>query len=126
MGVFDFITKPFRPGDNAVQSEEDLLFSNWYAEKAEKSGINPNPNAPRHYYDYRAAYEAGVEPAYNEELKKWKWPSEFKHDLHPDRYTVSEKDSSVWDTKYDIPAKFEDMIIQSMQRKEYEDQLPLE
>ena len=101
--------------------EEEFL--KWFSERASKSGINPNPYEPEHYYDYKAAYKAGIEPTYNENLKKWKWPSEFKHDLHPDRYIIDKKDLSIHDSKYNKPAKFEDLIIQSFKRKEYESEL---
>jgi len=60
-------------------------FENWYARRAQIMGLNLDPDDPAHHYDYRAAYEAGVEPTQNEE-GKWKWPSQFKKPTHPDRY----------------------------------------
>ena len=96
--------------------EEDFL--KWYSNLAKKSGIDSNPDDPRHYYDYRSAYKAGANMDSAMHL-----PSEFKHDLHPDRYTINKKDLSIYDSKYDKPAKFEDLIIQSFQRKEYEEDL---
>ena len=115
MGLLDFISKPLAP-------EEDPAFMEWYTERAEKSGISQDPDDPEHYYDYRAAHKAGAEPTYNKEIGKWKWPSEFKHDLHPDRYIVK-KDLEIYDTKYEVPAKLEDIIIQSFKRKEYKEDL---
>ena len=110
MAILDFLSKPLKP-------EEDVEFIDWFSNIAERSGVNPNPNDPKHYYDYRAAYEAG---AGLDKLRKL--PSEFKHDLHPDRYTIG-KDLEIYDSKYDKPAKLEDMIIQAFQRKEYEEKL---
>ena len=114
MAILDFLSKPFAP------EEDDSEFLDWYSERSTKTGISSDPYEREHYYDYKAAYKAGAEPAYNEDLKKWKWPSEFKHDLHPDRYIINKKDLSIHDSKYDAPAKFEDMIMQIMQRKEHE------
>ena len=118
MAILDFLSGPLAPS----RDTEDPGFSEWYSEQAEKTGIDPNPDDPRHYYNYREAYEAGEEPTYNEDLKKWKWPSQFKHDLHKDRYIIQE-DLSILDTKYERPAKFEDLIIQSFKRKEYEEDI---
>ena len=97
-------------------------FSDWYSNIAEEVSsstftLNPDPDAPKHYYDYRSAYESGA--SLNE---KKKLPSEFKHDLHPDRYIIG-KDLEIYDSKYEKPAKLEDMIIQAFQRKEYEEKL---
>jgi len=110
MGVLDFLSKPLAP-------EEDVEFSHWYSDIAERSGISPDPDDPRHYYDYRSAYEAGAS------LKdERKLPSEFKHDLHPDRFIIG-KDLEIYDSKYESKASLEDMIIQAFQRKEYEEGL---
>ena len=110
MAILDFLSKPFEP-------EEDVEFLDWYSGVAERSGISPDPDDPKHYYDYRSAYESGV--SLNE---KKKLPSEFKHDLHPDRYIIG-KDLEIYDSKYERPAKLEDMIMQAFQRKEYEEKL---
>ena len=112
MAFLDFLSRPFEP------SEEDTGFSDWYSNIAERADIGPDPDDPRHYYDYRAAYEAGVGPDKRKHL-----PSQFKHDLHPNRYIIDKKDLSIYDTKYEKPAKFEDLIIQAFKRKEYEEGL---
>ena len=110
MGLLDFISKPLAP-------EEDVEFLDWYSGIAERSNLSPNPDDPRHYYDYRAAYEEGVDVDERGHL-----PSAFKHDLHPNRFIVG-KDLEIYDTKYERPAELEDMIIQAFQRKEYEEKL---
>ena len=112
MGLLDFVSKPFDPGQG-----DDPDFLDWYSNMAELSGIDPNPDDPRHYYNYRAAYESGASLD-----KKKHLPSEFKHDLHPNRFIVG-KDLEIYDSKYDKPAKLEDMVMQSFQRKEYEEGL---
>lgn len=53
-------------------------FDKWYEDRAKKLGLNPNPDDPRHFYDYRAAYDAGAEPD-----STGHWPSEFKREGHP-------------------------------------------
>ena len=110
MGLLDFLSKPLEP-------EEDVEFLDWYSGVAEGSGISPDPDDPRHYYDYRSAYEAGARLDERKHL-----PSEFQHDLHPNRYIIG-KDLEIYDSKYEKPAKLEDMIMQAFQRKEYEERL---
>ena len=111
MAILDFLSKPLAP-------EEDVEFSHWYSDIAEKSNLSPDPDDPRHYYDYRAAFEAGAKLDESKHL-----PSEFKHDLHPNRFILDEKTLKIHDSKYDKEAKLEDMIMQSFQRKEYEEGL---
>ena len=110
MAILDFLSKPLAP-------EEDAGFSEWYSDIAERSNLSPDPSDPRHYYDYRAAYEAGVDIDEKKHL-----PSKFKHDLHPDRFVIG-KDLEIYDSKYNRPAELEDIILQSFQRKEYEEDL---
>lgn len=57
-------------------------FNTWYAKRAKKYGLDPNPDDPRHFYDYRAAYKAGAD--IDPETKHW--PSQFKKPGHPNRY----------------------------------------
>src|SRR4051812_32641664 len=65
--------------DSVAPAEDD--FQNWYSNVAAINGLDPNPDAPEHYYDYRAAYSAGATPDSNGH-----WPSEFKAPNHPNRY----------------------------------------
>ena len=109
MAILDFISKPMEP------SEDDPEFQDWYSDVSKRSGISPDPDDPRHYYDYRSAYRAGAELDESKHL-----PSKFKHDLHPDRFIVG-KDLEIYDSKYERKAELEDMILQSFQRKEYEE-----
>ena len=111
MALLDFLSKPLKP------EEEDAGFEEWYSEIARKSDLSPNPDDPRHYYNYRAAHKAGASLGEGKHL-----PSKFKHDLHPNRYIIG-KDLEIYDSKYEVPAKLEDIIIQSFKRKEYEEDL---
>jgi len=50
-------------GMTILDPEQEGLFMDWYAQKAGQYGLDPNPDDPRHYYDYRAAYLAGAGPS---------------------------------------------------------------
>ena len=93
-------------------------FQEWYSKWSKMSDIDPNPDHYKHYYDYRAAFKAGAEPKWNEDLQSYKWDSKFKDDLHPNRY-IFENDKWL-DTKYNKEAAIEDILIQSIKRKEFE------
>ena len=45
-------------------------FEKWYAQRAKRYGLDPNPDSPLHFYDYRSAWKAGVEPD-----EQGHWPS---------------------------------------------------
>ena len=57
---------------------DEGLFHQWYAPRAQKWGLDPDPDNPAHFYDYRAAFRAGAEPD-----EGGHWPSEFKRAGHP-------------------------------------------
>jgi|GEM_PF-2408808 len=63
-------------------SQDEAGFQSWYKANAQKTGLNPNPDAPEHHYDYRAAFRAGVQGP----DETGHWPSEFKADDHPNRF----------------------------------------
>lgn len=66
--------------------EEEKKFQSFYADIAKKSGINPNPDDPRHQYDYRGAWKSGAIPAPDPtDNNRLHWPSQFKDDDHPRR-----------------------------------------
>lgn len=61
----------------------ERAFRKWYGGHAKKLGLDPNPDAPEHHYDYRAAYSAGVGPT---KESGWHWPSKYKRPTHPNRF----------------------------------------
>lgn len=63
------------------QNPDDPKFREWYQQRAQRLGLNPNPDDPLHQYDYRKAFAAGVEPD-----ASGHWPSQFKLPNHPNRY----------------------------------------
>ncbi|KKL18043.1 hypothetical protein LCGC14_2479460, partial [marine sediment metagenome] len=77
--------------------QEEVGFQNWYQQKAGEQGLNPNPDDPLHFYDYRAAFKAGAKPD-----KSGHWPSKFKLKGHPREIvdginTRTGQPVSVWD-----------------------------
>ena len=53
-------------------------FPRWYAARAKRLGLDPNPDAPEHFYDYHAAFQAREEPD-----SQGHWTSRFKKEGHP-------------------------------------------
>ena len=77
-------------------SEDDAEFADAYSKYAEKHGLSPRPDDFKHYYDYRAAYEAG----YLEDDGDGHLPSRFKKAGHPRTYMSPDgKDFSSRPTK---------------------------
>lgn len=66
------------PGAEKLTPRSEEEFQNWYKHYSDTLGLNQDPDAPEHYYDYRSAFLQGAEP--NEEGH---WPSEFKLEGHP-------------------------------------------
>ena len=95
---------------------DEKAFQSWYSNivKKNKGLLAADPDDPKHYYDYRSAFSAGIKAP---NLKKGEhWPSKYKDDLHPNRYI--EQDGGFYDTKYEKKAGIEDIITQRMQRNE--------
>lgn len=84
------------------ESTDDSEFRSWYADRARRLGLNPNPDDPRHHYDYRAAFAAGAEPD-----EAGHWPSQFKDDTHPNRFIggvdTRKYDPSDPDSRFGVP-----------------------
>lgn len=76
---------PFVQVQEANQFDEKA-FRSWYKDYAEKLNLNPNPDDPKHFYDYRAAYMAGEKPD-----ASGHWPSQFKKEGHPKRFILIEE-----------------------------------
>lgn len=65
------------PGILSILGGSD--FDRWYAGVSKETGLSPDPYDPKHYYDYRAAYQAGVRGP----DETGHWPSQFKLPGHP-------------------------------------------
>jgi hypothetical protein len=57
---------------------EEARFRQWYATMAAQQDLNPDPDDPSQFYDYRAAFKAGAKPD-----ATGHWPSTFKKAGHP-------------------------------------------
>ena len=55
---------------------DEQSFRRWYADWAQKLGLDPNPDGQ--FYDYRAAFREGAKPG-----PDGHWPSKFKMPGHP-------------------------------------------
>lgn len=87
----DFLDQPFQKkplkdlksflGPKSV-ADEEAEFQDWYAQKSQSSGLNPDPDHPLHYYDFRGAFRAGAEP----DPMTGHWDSRFKKPDHPNRF----------------------------------------
>lgn len=81
--------KLLAPKNQGVRSPAEFneqAFRSWYTGWAKKAGINPDPDDPKHKYDYRGAYKAGVVPKIDKADGRYHWDSRFKADDHPNRY----------------------------------------
>ncbi len=78
-----FMASPQQPPQMAptaaktLPSQDEAQFQQWYATHAQQRGLNPDPDAPGQFYDYRAAFKAGAKPD-----ASGHWPSEFKKPGH--------------------------------------------
>jgi len=57
---------------------DEKKFQAWYKPIAKERGLDKNPDAKEHHYDYRAAFAKGQGPD-----KTGHWPSENKSESHP-------------------------------------------
>lgn len=96
-----------------VPNEQE--FQTWYADRAARLGLDPNPDNPQHFYDYRAAHAAGAEPD-----QTGHWPSEFKREGHPRMIvdglnTKTGQPASFLEEIQNKPTAFAQEILQGMQ-----------
>ena len=62
-----------------VQAPDEQAFQQWYGSIAKKHGLSPDPDDPRHFYDYRRAFTEGVRGP----DESGHFPSKFKQEGHP-------------------------------------------
>jgi hypothetical protein len=65
-----------------AQAVREASFRQWYTHYARTLGLNPDPDNPLHFYDYRAAWKAGAKPERSGD-GLMHWPSEYKRLGHP-------------------------------------------
>jgi hypothetical protein len=59
--------------------DKETQFQTDYKSWSDSSGMNPNPDAPEHFYDYRGAWQSGSMPT----KKGGHWPDTYKLPGHP-------------------------------------------
>ena len=98
-------------------------FENWWNNVLKVHNYAIDPDDPLHYYDYRAAFDAG----HGIPEDGQHWSSKFKHDLHPNRFVsgreLNKPDIEWWDSKYDKPAKASEVLLFDVIRQNYERRL---
>ena len=72
-------------GARPPETFSEKTFQEWYAAWAARTGIDTDPDNPKHMYDYRAAYRAGAIPRISPEDGLYHWPSTFKREGHPNK-----------------------------------------
>ncbi len=83
-----------------MDDKEKNEFDKWYRELSGRLKLDPNPNHPLHFYDYKSAWRDQAKPD-----KEGHLPSKYKHDLHPNRFVGTDPDGKklprgfYWDTK---------------------------
>jgi len=84
--------------------EEEAQFQQWYASRAKKLNLNPDPDAPDQFYDYRGAFKHRIEPD-----AEGHWPDTFKQHGHEtfsqeSIYSRGEDDGGTWRGDTFVPA----------------------
>lgn len=86
------------PRRTALNPLQERAFGEWYAEQAQRAGLDPNPDSPLQKYDYRGAFLAGESPVIDPTDGLPHWPSRYKDDDHPNRFVAGVGDSKALDS----------------------------
>jgi ketosteroid isomerase-like protein len=68
-------------GPGFQDPQQEAKFQDWYKRNFVSRGLNPNPDDPQHFYDYRGAFKAGLQPGADGHMD-----SRFKLPGHPRTY----------------------------------------
>ena len=82
-----------------LDPKDEAAFQDWYAKVAQQMKLNPNPDDPNHFYDYRGFYKSGASTAIDQKSGELHFPSTYKHDDHPNRFVLHE--GQILDSKYE-------------------------
>lgn len=66
------------PTSSSLPPNEEKRFKSWYGGMAKRYNLNPDPDDPAQFYDYRGAFKANARPGVDGH-----WPSQFKQPGHP-------------------------------------------
>lgn len=93
-----------------LQPQEEKEFSQWYQGHAKRTGTNPNPNDPEHYYDLRGAWKSGIRPTEGEHLPDtYKLPGHPKFSIESNYYKPGMK-AGRWEGDRYIPLSSEEAV----------------
>lgn len=82
-----------------LSASRERAFREWYSSVAAKLGINPDPDDPEHYYDYRSFFDAiSRGEAVSPDQPGGHFPSQFKRPGHP-RMRLKDSGGKLFDTK---------------------------
>lgn len=76
---------------------DEASFRKWYAELSGRMGLNPDPDDPNHYYDYRALNRAVESGQVEDPATGGHMPSTFKVVGHP-REILPDRQGRLFDT----------------------------
>lgn len=78
----------------------DPAFMDWYGPLSKKLGIDSNPDAPEHYYDYRSFFDAmNRGEAVSPDKPGGHFPSTYKTEGHPRTYLDDPTTGRTFDTR---------------------------
>ena len=79
---------------------QEQEFQKWFADISKKLDLNPNPDDPENYYDYRGFYDAMKRGEYKAPTEPGgHWASKFKSPNHPRRYLEDPINARFFDTE---------------------------
>lgn len=104
---------------------DERKFQKWYTGIAQRVGLNLNPDDPRHFYDYRALFEAlqkgDIKQAVDTQTQHF--PSEFKRPGHPT--LIREIDDELRNTKTGKSATLRELENNTKERERVLKRLPM-
>ena len=89
---YSYTKEDFEKARNPEESE----FLQWYQDIANRMKLNPNPDEPKHFYNYREFYKAMQEGKadlkYDAQSGQMHFPSQFKTPGHPTFFAGGQND----------------------------------
>lgn len=82
-----------------LDPEKEVEFRRWFIPFALQNQLSHDPDDPLHRYDWRGAFKGGFTGHTSPDDGRPNFPSQFKDDDHPDRYSMVE--GRLFDTKND-------------------------
>lgn len=74
LSAAEFDKRPIGSAPDPARQVDEAAFQSWYATWAKASKLDPNPDDPKHLYDYRQAFAEGITPTKGRD-DRLHWPS---------------------------------------------------